>query len=220
MGLAVLQLAVCTAALSLESGSSRRAFVIGAPLAALSSNLVPNAAVAADGFNELRARLEQPVVAQVSGAMNAPNPFSKAPTLPPWMVGRWEAEQTLQRYSTPLGVQYIGAAGRPLAEAEASAAETRKQIGQAVKLELRYAAAPDGGKGSVEDRPFNARSRLDAFAGRPVVRASRTCADAGVDAPGLTCTFVEFTGPVNQKQCVLQSQRLKEWNQSVQTVLA
>ena len=82
----------------------------------------------------------------------------------------------------------------------ASAAETRKQIGQPVKLELRYDAVNGGG--SIEDRPFNARSRLDAFAGRPVVRGARTCAEAGVDSPGLSCTFVEFTGPVNQKQIV------------------
>ena len=35
-----------------------------------------------------------------------------------------------------------------------------------------------------------------------VVREARACAEAGVDAPGLACTFVEFVGPANQKQIV------------------
>ena len=67
-------------------------------------------------------------------------------------------------------------------------------------LELRWAVAPEGG--AVEDRAFNARSRLDAFAGRQVVRSSTTCAEAGVDAPGIACTFVDFNGPIVQKQFV------------------
>ena len=183
----------------LGSISSRRAVVVGAPLAAWASGN-SGAAVAAEGYSELRARLTQPIVAQSANAFTAPLPGRSEPRLPAWLAGRWQAEQTLQAYSTPLGVQYIGAAGRPLSEAEASAAETRKQIGQPVKLELRYRTASSGG--AFEDRPFNALSRLDAFAGRSVVRAASTCADAGVDSAGLACTFVEFKGPVNQKQIV------------------
>ena len=99
----------------------------------------------------------------------------------------------------PLGVEFIGAPGRPLSEAEASAAQTRAQIGKPVTLELRFDAVAGGAR---EDRAFNSRSRLDAFAGRPVTKRSQACAVAGVDSPGLACTLVEFKGPVSQKQIV------------------
>ena len=150
--------------------------------------------MAGDPYTELRMRLEAPSVQQVGES-----PMRERPLLPAWMAGRWQCEQTLQRFTTPLGVQYIGAPGRPISEAEASAAETRSQIGKPVSLELRFRAVPGG---AVEERDYNARSRLDAFAGREVVRASQTCAAAGVDSPGLDCTLVDFKGPVSQKQIV------------------
>jgi len=148
-------------------------------------------------FTELSTRLDAPLVTQSSMSPMGGSP----PPLPSWLVGTWQVEQTLQRYSTPQGVQFIGAAGRPIAEAEASAAQTRAQIGKPVALELRWQAAANGG-GAAEDRAFNVRSRLDAFAGRPVVRSATACADANVDAPGIACTFVDFNGPVLQKTIV------------------
>lgn len=185
---------VASSAISPSVGCSRRALVLGGPaLGTILSGRQP--AVAADTAAELRTRLETPLVSQLSMAPSG----GAEPLLPGWLAGRWQCEQTLQRYSTPQGVQYIGAAGRPIAEAEASAAQTRAQIGKPVKLELRWRSV-DGG--AVEDRPFNAQSRLDAFAGREVVRAAGTCAQAGVDSPGLACTFVDFNGPIVQKQFV------------------
>lgn len=178
---------------------TRRALTLAAPAALFSSalpGLPTTAALAADPYTELRARLDGPIVTQ-SGDM-APVQGRVAPTLPGWLAGRWKCTQTLTAYSTPQGVQFIGAAGRPISEAEASAAQTRAQIGKPVTLELRWNAAGDGA--AIEDRAFNARSRLDAFAGRPVVRSSQTCDAAGVNAPGLSCTFIEFTGPILQKQ--------------------
>ena len=188
-------LAVCVgAALAQGTWCSRRhAIVNGGGLFALSQ--VPRPAVAADPFNDLNARLQAPLVTQTSIAPMA----GPEPRMPSWLAGRWQAEQTLQRYSTPQGVQFIGAAGRPISEAEASAAQTRAQIGKPVMLELRWQATAGG---ALEDRVYNARSRLDAFAGRQVVRGATTCADAAVDAPGLACTFVEFSGPIVQKQFV------------------
>jgi len=177
---------------------SRRTLVLGcAPASAvlLSQPAVLPAAASTDDWNAMRARLEAPLVAQAGGT--APAPGRTLPPLPSWLAGRWQCEQTLRQYSTPQGVQYIGAAGRPLSEAEASAAQTRLQLGKVVSLELRWRALPDGG--ALEDRPFNVQSRLDAFAGRQVVRAADTCSEAGVDSPGLACTFVEFNGPILQK---------------------
>ena len=194
MRLCLIFLASSVVALTTPVSSRRAVLYGGTSLAAVLRFSEPS--IAADLFGELRSRLDAPLVKQLSIAPMA----GKEPRLPSWLAGRWQAEQTLQRYSAPLGVQYIGAAGRPLAEAEASAAQTRAQIGKPVALELRWAVAPEGG--AVEDRAFNARSRLDAFAGRQVVRSSTTCAEAGVDAPGIACTFVDFNGPIVQKQFV------------------
>ena len=189
---------VVTSALALSSSSmaaltSRRgALIIGASGLCLPAC---QPAAAADQYNELRARLEAPTVRQLGDAV-----MRDEPLLPAWLAGRWRAEQTLDRFTTPLGVQFIGAPGRPISEAEASAADTRRQIGRAVNLELRFSAVEGG---AVEDRAYNARSRLDAFAGRAVVRSSQQCTDAGVDkGPGLACTLVDFLGPVQQKQLV------------------
>lgn len=139
--------------------------------------------------------MRQPVVPE-AGDKPASGPV---PPLPAWMVGRWRCEQTLTTFTLPLGVEFIGAPGRPRSEAEASAAQTREQVGKPVTLELRYDAVEGGAR---EDRAHNARARLDAFAGRTVTKRAQPCAAAGVDSPGLACTLVEFAGPVSQKQIV------------------
>lgn len=149
-------------------------------------------------------RLDATVLKQLP---TAPKP--EIPVLPSWVAGRWRCEQTLQRFTTPLGVQFIGAAGQPVAEAEKSAAETRAQVGKPVQLELRFAALEGGG--AVEERRFNAQSRIDAFAGRKVVREVQPCAvTPGADilaARPAACTLVEFRGPVTQKQLVTSVQQ-------------
>ena len=172
--------------------SGRRSVLLGAPLALCWR---PGAACAAESYESLAVRLRQPVVQEVGE-----KPTSGAePPLPAWMVGRWRCEQTLTSFTMPLGVEFIGAPGRPLSEAEASAAQTRAQVGKPVALELRYDAVEGGAR---EDRAHNAQARLDAFAGRAVTKRARPCAAAGVDSPGLACTLVEFKGPVSQKQIV------------------
>ena len=180
-----------------EALHARRSIVFAAAAAACLANAPTRPALAADPYQEIRARLAAPIVSEAGdGNAMAGRP---EPTLPAWLSGRWRAEQTLTEFNLPLGVQFIGAAGRPLSEAEASAAQTRAQIGKPVTLELRFDAVADGAR---ENRAFNSRSRLDAFAGRSVTKRSQACAVAGVDSPGLACTLVEFTGPVSQKQIV------------------
>eukprot|EP00966_Prymnesium_polylepis_P257955 5958614-Prymnesium_polylepis.1 len=150
-----------------QTTCSRRCAVghaVLAPLALLPAERV----AAATNLDALSARLEATVLKEPDI-----KPTADAPSLPAWLVGRWECTSTLQACSTPLGVQFIGAPGRPPSEAEATAAQTRAQVGKPVTLELRW--LEDGKGGAVENRPFNVRSRLDAFAGRQVVRASEAC---------------------------------------------
>ena len=175
---------------------SRRVMVSLATCGPYSVLSAPAIAADTSAYAELRGRMDAPIVVEASDSLTS---AGRQPRLPAFMAGRWMCEQTLVGFRTPLGVQYIGAPGRPLSEAEASAAQTRAQIGKPVSLELRFENV-DGG--ALEDKAFNARSRLDAFAGRPVVRSSQSCAAAGVDAQGIDCTFVDFIGPVSQKQMV------------------
>ena len=182
---------------------SRRAVTLGAATAAISAPVIP-AAHAASGadtsYTVLQSRLEVPVVKSPGFSPSG----STLPALPEWVVGDWEATQTLVRFSTPLGVQYIGAPGRPLSEAEASAAQTREQIGKPIALNLRFSSYRGG---AAEDRAFNAMSRYDAFAGKPVVREAASC-EAGNAAADLlagqpqACTVIDFKGPVQQKLLV------------------
>jgi hypothetical protein len=180
-------------------GTLSRPSFIGAALAAcatLQTTVLPTRA--ADDFSLLSSRLRAPILQQPNFS-----PSPGEPPLPGWLVGDWACTQTLVGFSTPLGVQYIGAAGRPIAEAEASAQETRRQLGRPISLELRFSPVQGGAR---EDRSFNTRARLDAFAGQRVVREASACAAAGqpnsrMDLGGqpAACTFVEFLGPVSQK---------------------
>ena len=201
---ASIALAVCCECLSLpraapqrlSSSTTRRSLLVAAPAAIwLPTRSQP--AVAADPYDGLAARLAAPVVAEAGDGNSMQG--RPEPPLPGWMAGRWRCEQTLTAFTLPLGVEYIGAPGRPISEAEASAAQTRSQIGKPVALELRFDAVEGGAR---ENRAHNSRARLDAFAGRSVTKRVQPCAAAGVDSPALACTLVEFTGPVSQKQIV------------------
>jgi hypothetical protein len=96
-------------------------------------------------YDELCARLDAPQLQEPAAAPSGGRP----PALPAWLTGTWQCKQTLRAFATPQGVQFIGAAGRPISEAEASAAETRSKIGSTVELELRYLPG-DGGGSAVE----------------------------------------------------------------------
>ena len=72
----------------------------------------------------------------------------------------------------PLGVQFIGAAGRPLSETRQ--APLRPVQIESVTLELRFNAAA----AAPVRTALSTRSRLDAFAGRSVTKRSQACAVA------------------------------------------
>ena len=189
---------------------SRRCLAL-APL-----TLLPNACKAAGAgtFDELQARMEARLVKEPDVAPNA----AGASSLPSWLIGRWRCTQTLTYFTTPQGVQFTAAPGQPVSEAEKSAAETRSRIGRPVELELRYLA--DGKGGAMEDRAFNARSRFDAFAGRPVVRSSAACeaedsrikdgrSAADVRAGRLVaCTLIDFKGGGATQKVLVNSLRV------------
>ena len=174
---------------------SRRSLGLAPALA-----LLPARDAAAASFGMMSARLDAPLLQEpdISPTVDA------TASLPAWLIGRWQCTQTLQAFSTPLGLRFIGAPGQPIDEAEATAAQTRAQIGKPVTLELRFKA--DGKGGAVEDRAFNAQSRLDAFAGRKVVRSAEACeAEASRIRDGrsasdvrarrlIACTIVDFKG--------------------------
>ena len=130
---------------------------------------------------------------------------------PPYLLGDWEAEQTLVSTTVPLGLKFIGGPNADLAIAEKTMTEARSKIGIPIKFRLRYVATKWG---VAEDRLFNVRSRLDAFAGKAVV-ASVNYADVGgsnrksvvalggtVDDP-LQTTVTYFKGPAAQKSFLL-----------------
>lgn len=91
--------------LGLRTSCRRRSVLLGAPLALWR----PGEAAAADSYESLATRMRQPVVPEV-GEKPASGP---EPPLPAWMVGRWRCEQTLTSFTLPLGVEFIGAPGRP-----------------------------------------------------------------------------------------------------------
>eukprot|EP00967_Tisochrysis_lutea_P104323 scaffold158295_cov30-Tisochrysis_lutea.AAC.1 len=180
---------------SAPSLASRRALLALAP-AAIFWRTQP-ASPATNLYDELLARLDAPQLAEPAVAPSA----TKPPPLPGWLAGSWRCRQTLRAFVTPQGIQFIGVAGRPLSEAQASAAETRSKIGSPVELELRYLPSGDA---AIEDRTFNTRSRIEAFAGRSVVATSRPCDETG---QAIACVAVEYKGPANQ-QTLVNSARL------------
>ena len=94
---------------------------------------------------------------------------------PSWLEGEWFATQTLINTSTPLGLKFVGGPNGSESIALESVKEQRKQLDIPVKLKLRYIKTKFG---VAEDRLFNTKQRLDAFAGRSVV-SSVEYADVG-----------------------------------------
>ena len=130
---------------------------------------------------------------------------------PEWLAGEWEVTQTLRRAETPLGLRFVGGPNGSEAIAAKSMEEQRRQIDVPVKLRLRFVKTKFG---VAEDRLFNTKNRLDAFAGRSVV-ASCEYADVGgsnrksvlalggTDDDPLQTTVTRFKGPAAQKVFVV-----------------
>lgn len=85
---------------------------------------------------------------------------------PQWMKGEWSVAQTLVNTSLPLGLKYIGGPAGSEEIALESMKEQRKQLNVPVNLRLRWVETKFG---VAEDRLFNTKQRLNAFAGRSVV---------------------------------------------------
>ena len=94
---------------------------------------------------------------------------------PSWLAGEWEVIQTMTDTSTPLGLKFVGGPNGSETIASESIKEQRKQLNVPVSLRLRYLKTKFG---VAEDRLFNTKERLNAFAGRNVV-ASVEYADVG-----------------------------------------
>ena len=109
--------------------------------------------------------------------------------------------------SPPLGARYIGTPGRAPAEAEAAAARARARGGApATVLELRFdRTRARRGRGRAAQRGGAHRRVRRRGTARPCAREPQSCAAAGVDAPGLSCTLVEFDQPFVKKSLVTAS---------------
>ena len=126
---------------------------------------------------------------------------------PSYLSGEWQVQQTLVDMQAPLGLKYIGGPNGSLDIAEKTMNEAKARLNIPVNLKLRYRATKWG---VAEDRLYNTKERLDAFAQRNVV-ASVEYADVGgsnrksvvalggtIEDP-LQTTIVYFKGPAAQK---------------------
>lgn len=126
---------------------------------------------------------------------------------PSYLAGEWEVTQTLQDTKTPLGLKFVGGPNGVEQIAADTMAEAQKNIGKPVYLRLRFIPTKWG---VAEDRLFNAKQRLDAFAGKSVVASVEYANVGGSNRPSvlamggteqdpLQTTIVRFKGPAAQK---------------------
>ena len=85
---------------------------------------------------------------------------------PAWMEGEWNAKQTLISTKAPLGLKFIGGPQADISIAKKTMDEQETRIDEVVNLTLRFINTKFG---VVEDRTYNLKSRLNAFAGKEVV---------------------------------------------------
>jgi hypothetical protein len=127
------------------------------------------------------------------------------------MAGDWAVAQTLVGASTPLGLKYVGGPNGLEQIATETMTEARKRIDIPVELKLRFIPTKWG---VAEDRLYNTRQRLNAFAGKSVVAAvdynnvggsnrAAVLAMGGTEEDPLQTTFVRFKGPAAQKTFVV-----------------
>lgn len=143
---------------------------------------------------------------------------------PSWMAGDWSVSQTLVDATTPLGLKFVGGPNGSEQIARETMTEAKKRLGEPVELKLRFLTTKWG---VAEDRLFNARQRLDAFAGKSVVAAvdynnvsvsnrPSVLAQGGTEEVPLQTTMVRFKGPAAQKTFVVshgaEARSDTEWN--------
>ncbi|KAJ1452859.1 hypothetical protein M885DRAFT_525498 [Pelagophyceae sp. CCMP2097] len=159
---------------------------------------------AAEGY--LARRFTALTLTQLQGADDAGG-GARNLYFPEWMAGDWVVTQTLRNSAAPLGLAFIGGPRASVAVGEATLAEERRRVGVPVVIRLRFLRTKFG---VAEDRLFNNRARLDAFAGRPVVASveytdtrdssrAQTRALGGGDEDPLLTTVTYYRGPAAQK---------------------
>lgn len=174
-------LVACGLTLGASLASSRRAMLgagFGAGAAVLTSGPASPAAAApsalADRFS--MAVLQEPGIKQPA-LFGGPAGLYDDVFYPTWMEGEWLATSTLTGFEAPLGAKFLaGPSGLRTDVAEATIRQQKSRLGTSVgPYPLRWLAVrpPGSAVGTakafvVEDRAFNTKSRLDAFAGRSV----------------------------------------------------
>eukprot|EP00419_Tripos_fusus_P007937 CAMPEP_0172678288 /NCGR_PEP_ID=MMETSP1074-20121228/15294_1 /TAXON_ID=2916 /ORGANISM="Ceratium fusus, Strain PA161109" /LENGTH=333 /DNA_ID=CAMNT_0013496299 /DNA_START=24 /DNA_END=1025 /DNA_ORIENTATION=- len=154
---------------------------------------------------------------------------------PTWMQGNWHVQAVQTDYLAPMGLQYVGNSGSTPGMAVQTLKEQQSRLGEKSEYDLAYMLSKS--KHVLEDRKFNSAARINAYAGRKVVKRveyadvpGNTREDAlkngdGPEDPLLT-TLVYFKGGA-QKVFVLgfQSEEQDSGNvwrgsQSVRTLFA
>uniref|UniRef100_A0A6V2F0W3 DUF6816 domain-containing protein n=1 Tax=Ditylum brightwellii TaxID=49249 RepID=A0A6V2F0W3_9STRA len=130
---------------------------------------------------------------------------------PPFLAGEWDVTQTLTDTKTPLGLKYLGGPNGDLSIAQKTFIQSQSRVGIPVQLQLRYIPTKWG---VAEDRLYNTKSRLNAFAEKEVV-ANVQYADVGgsnrksvltlggTEEDPLQTTVTYFKGPAAQKSFVV-----------------
>ena len=129
---------------------------------------------------------------------------------PSYMAGTWDVVQTLVDFNAPQGALFLtGPRGNRPDVAQQVIAQERAKIGSAVgPYRLRWLTVPNRRQPNapyvVEDRAYNLKSRLNAFAGKEVVKDVEYVEVGGAnrigygDAP-LPTTLTRFKGSAVQK---------------------
>jgi hypothetical protein len=193
-----------------RNGSNRRNFMSGS-IATLStwSYSCPNA-FASETKKDISNRLNEDIIFLPPPSLASELNGIDNMYFPSYLSGEWEVSQTLVDMQAPLGLKYIGGPNGNLDIAERTLKEARSKINVPVNFKLRYQPTRWG---VAEDRLYNSKERLNAFAEKSVV-ASVQYADVGgsnrksVLALGgtnddpLQTTIVYFKGPAAQKSFV------------------
>ena len=189
---------------------SRRQFALHVPASLVSTAIISTPSAYATATTSSYAnRFESDILQFPPITAGVPSKESGHENLyfPAWMEGEWNAKQTLISTKAPLGLNFIGGPQADISIAKKTMDEQEKRINEEVNLKLRFVNTKFG---VVEDRAFNLKSRLNAFAGKEVVasveyadvkdcnRAS-VLAAGGNDTDPLSTTLVYFKGPAAQK---------------------
>jgi hypothetical protein len=127
-------------------------------------------------------------------------PTKGMPSYPSFLEGEWDVTQTLTSCSAPFGPAFMGGPNGDtnIGQASLDEANAKRNIPISFRLRYRRTDAATSASRIDEDRPFNTRQRLDAFAGRPVVASTFYTRDPITNRDN-TAVLVQYKGPAAQK---------------------